>query len=265
MDPLFTFERSLKKLFPTSVKVLAIKSLILVRFGFIIKRLNPKRTLSRNLYDFTNVTHEEAVEIFFGSWESAEIRIAKNFIKSPVIVELGSSIGVLTSALSSCKEKKRFYLIDANVRNIKILTSIVAFLKQICKVKHSYAIYNYCISGSPKTVNFSIRSTSGSRISSIQQDPYPTYEMNTTTLSQFLRANLPSTNYCLISDIEGEEASIFFDDPESLDLCSEIVVELEKTEIYSINDQIDRLNQLHFQLVYRYGNVAYFKKIQGFE
>lgn len=171
----------------------------------------------------------------------------------------------MTSALSSSNEKKSFYLIDANRRNIRILNSVVSFLKETCKVRHSYTIFDYCISGISKTVNYSIRSSSGSRISSIQEDHIPHQEMNAISLSDFLKANLPLTNYCLISDIEGEESSIFFDDPKLLDLCTEIVDEFEETESYSINNQIDRLSQLHFQLVYRYGNVAYLKKLQGFQ
>ena len=75
-----------------------------------------------------------------------------------------------------------------------------------------------------------------------------------------LKKNLDCQEFCLISDIEGAEASILLNDSHSLRNCVEIVMEIEDTCELSVSQQINCLERLGFQLVYRYGDVGYFQK-----
>ena len=90
----------LKKLIPNSFKSIIAKILINNFFGKIIRFFNPKNTLNSGVFDFKNVSDKEAAQIFFGLWESTEIRFALKFIQSKTIIELGSSVGVLFGNLA---------------------------------------------------------------------------------------------------------------------------------------------------------------------
>ena len=64
----------------------------------------------------------------------------------------------------------------------------------------------------------------------------------------------------MITDIEGAESEIFFNDEEALNNCIEMICELENTIKYSIKDQLDKLLSIGFFIEERYGNVFFLKK-----
>ena len=61
--------------------------------------------------------------------------------------------------------------------------------------------------------------------------------------------------YCLISDIEGADAAIFYNDIASLDNCERIIAELDDSPLGTIEDQIEKLKSIGFSVTERYGQV----------
>jgi len=56
-------------------------------------------------------------------------------------------------------------------------------------------------------------------------------------------------DYCLITDIEGNEAPIFFEDSKALGKCVNIIAEIEDTQNVSANRQINQLKKIGFSLI----------------
>ena len=65
--------------------------------------------------------------------------------------------------------------------------------------------------------------------------------------------------FTLISDIEGAEVPIFFEDRQSLKLCEMIIVELENTPLKSIKKQFMAIKKIGFKFLEFYGNVYVFE------
>ena len=77
------------------------------------------------------------------------------------------------------------------------------------------------------------------------------------SLSELLSTQKIDGPYTLITDIEGAEASIFFEDSQALDNCDRIIAELDNTPMYSADEQLIKLNSLGFKISERYGNVVF--------
>ena len=91
-----SIETNVKSFIPLVIKNLITKLFVNSLCGFIIKKFNFKFNLHKGIFDYSQVNNLEAASIFFGIWESAEIRFAKRFANSQTIVELGSSVGAPT-------------------------------------------------------------------------------------------------------------------------------------------------------------------------
>lgn len=198
------------------------------------------------------VSPEEAAAIFFGIWESAEIRIAKRFINEEIVVELGSSVGVTLGVLSNKRLTPGTYTcVEASPLNFEKL----CILQNACPERHTYSLINKAIAYGKSRVDFNCTSTTGSKVSS---DPHGenVVTITATTLRDLLDEQGITKQFALITDIEGAEADIFYEDVESLENCNKIVAELEDVERATIEDQIKQLEEIGFSLVERYANVV---------
>ena len=245
-----SFERHLKRLIPDQVKKIIIMMLINKFTGRLIKFLKIRFTIIGGKYNYNLVSDLEAAKIFFGLWESAEIRYSKKYAKSHVVIELGSSIGVTLALLSNIKKNTKFICLEASNINFKKLQKLRSKLSN----RNKYILVNKAISYKADTIAFEHISTTGSSI-----DKTPAYSseiISTITLNQLILDHCEKERFTLITDIEGAEADIFFMDKESLINCNEIIAELEDTEVHSQEDQINQLESLGFKLIERYGKVV---------
>ena len=96
-----SLERKIKSLIPNNVKKLILFFLTSRILGKIIKISKIKSNLFGGKFDYDLVSDVEAARIFWGVWESAEIRFSKRFVQTDTIVELGSSVGVTLGVLSN--------------------------------------------------------------------------------------------------------------------------------------------------------------------
>jgi len=256
-----SFERKLKSIIPNFIKKIIILIIVNSVVGFFIKMLKLKKNMFGGIFDYKCVSNEEAAKIFWGVWESAEIRFAKRFAKSRTIIELGSSIGVTIGVLGNYLNNTKFICVEASPKNFdNLIIQKNLLLKK--NLENQFVLHNRAVAYDVKVVNFEHTSTTGSQILKKKiEKQNNVYQIHSITLNDIIVENDINHPYTLISDIEGAESEIFFHDEQSLINCETIIVELEDTEKYSKNIQISRIKKLGFKILEFYGNVFVFKKI----
>jgi FkbM family methyltransferase len=238
------------------IKNLIIKFFVNSLCGFIIKKFNFKFNLHNGIFDYTYVNNLEAASIFFGIWESAEIRFAKRFAKSKIIVELGSCVGVTFGVLANILDKKKFICVEASKKNYLILKKLS---KLIPKKENLYFFLNNAIYYDSSYVNFQENTSITSKITPKNLKTNKSYKVKTLKLIDVIKMYSIKEPFTLISDIEGAEVPIFFEDRQSLKLCEMIIVELENTPLKSIKKQVMAIKKIGFKLLEFYGNVYVFE------
>lgn len=247
-------ERKIKSAIPNNLKKLLIFLLTMSFWGKLIKISGIRNNLFGGIYDYSLVTDKQAARIFWGFWESAEIRFSKRFAKNKIIIELGSSIGVTLGVLSNILKDTTFICIEASLINFKKLQ----LLEEKLNKNNNYILVNKAIAYGVNKVDFiTSENIIGSKINKTEKK---SDTIGTTTLRKILKENNLNENFTLITDIEGAEADIFFKDGNSLSLCSQIIAELENTSSYSIEEQVTKLLSYGFKIKERYGNVFVFIK-----
>ena len=222
----------------------------------MIKIFGIKFNLFGGVFDYSSVTTKEAASIFFGVWESAEIRFAKRFASSKIIIELGSSVGVALGVLSNILDKRKFICVEASKKNYKKLIHLKNFLPQT----NEYILLNKAIAYDVSHVHFEHTSTVGSKIKEGNVKSSTSYVVSAITLSEILNQNVVKGPYTLITDIEGAESEIFFKDKIALKNCETIIAEIENVSKYTVDKQISELVKLGFKICERYGNVVVMTK-----
>ena len=242
-----SFERKIKSLLPNGLKSFFIHILCNDFMGYLIKSSGIKTNLFGGFYNYQLIENKYCARIFFGFYEACEIKFSKKYVSCSNVIELGASIGVTLGVISKKSKKKKFVSIEANPKNYRILKSLISYLPK----DNEYLIYNKAIAYDIPFVDFSIRTITGSKIANEFEKNDQVIKVSTITLSQILKNEDIRGPYTLITDIEGAESEIFFNDEEALNNCIEMICELENTIKYSIKDQLDKLLSIGFFLLRR--------------
>ncbi|MCA9509634.1 MAG: FkbM family methyltransferase [Myxococcales bacterium] len=251
-----SIERRMKSVLPSRLKSVVARLLTSRGMGRLVKALNPRGNLFGGVYDYSLVSDRDAAQIFFGVWESAEIRFSKRFADNPVVVELGSSVGVTLGVLAVHLPDARLLCVEANPDNFAILQKLRERLPRPERIELIHRAIAYA--GGP--VAFDVTSVTGSKLGGGSIAAGRRIEVDSTTLSALLASRGIDGPYTLITDIEGAEADVFFRDPDALAGCTKIVCELEDTAEHAIAGQIERLRAIGFEVHERYGNVFFLAK-----
>lgn len=249
-----SLERRIKRLIPLKLKAIILRFLLSRISGRLVQTFF-KKTLLGAKFDFRLVDPISAAKIYFGIWESAEIRLAKKYIsKNDVVLELGSSVGVMLSTIVSNVLIKKYIAVEASPTAIKILDKVIKNLgnQDIFLVQAAISYSN------EDFVNFSETSFTGSRLSYLTKGSSSEciQKCQAVTLSDLLqKENILNTEYVLVTDIEGAEADIFVNDKVALECCKKIICELDETEKYSVKEQMAEIEKCGFALKEYYGNV----------
>ena len=249
-----SLERKLKNLVRSRVSIYFAHSILSnTFFGKLIKVFKIKRNLFGGKFDYSLVSDKEAAKIFFGIWESAEINFSKRFAHTKTIIELGSSVGVTLGVLSNIRKQTKFICVEASWQNYDKLERLQ---KQLSK-SNEYILINKAIAYGVEKVNFEFSSTTGSKIG---ENKYSNSNISAITLSKILHEHDINDEFTLITDIEGAEEQIFFEDEAALQKCICIIAELEDTSSNSIDQQINRLKGIGYSLIERYGSVIVMRR-----
>jgi FkbM family methyltransferase len=201
--------------------------------------------------------------LFWQLYESAEIRFVRAWLSSDLdIVELGSSIGVVSSHIRSRLDpEKRLICVEVDH---ELLNNVPLNLR-LNRLDNNFTLVNCAIDYDHEgsTVLFSAGSSNTTgRLDSLSP-PEGSTEVQATTLSTLLiRQGI--TDYALVADIEGSEAGILFSDPDALLSCRQIIIELHDTSFRGKHITVDtmyaRILNLGFVLRARRGPVCVFER-----
>jgi FkbM family methyltransferase len=157
--------------------------------------------------------------IFWKIYESAEIRFIKKYIDDTLdIVELGASIGVVSTYLGSRKGEKKMYNIEVNPG----LISVIEYNLKLNGITN-FSVLNMGIGVSGSSLYFDKgKYTTHGSISGIYSEG--ALKIKLKSLSDLLNEKQIG-NYALVCDIEGSEIDILLNDPNSLNRCKIIIIE----------------------------------------
>ena len=255
-----SLERIIKSKIPRGFKLFLVNFICNELIGKLIKLLGLRSNLFGGYFIYNLVSDKEAAKIFFGIWESAEIRLAKRNITSKTIIELGSSVGVMLGVLSQCKKIEKYICVEANPINYKKLRKLIYKLPSDFPINTYHNAINY----DSEFIDLYLSATQSSSVYKEKSLVDSTCNIKTITLSKLIDKEKIKYEYALVTDIEGSEADIFFRDSSALNFCREIICELDYTNKFSIKSQVDRLREIGFICVEQYQDVFYFQRIKQF-
>ncbi len=196
-------------------------------------------------------------QIFWGGYEGAETRMIRSILRaSPVVVELGSSLGITTAHIAAVMVPGgRMVCVEANPRLMPGLRERVAPHADGLQVDVIHA----AVAGHCGTTELVIAGeTVGSRIGVPRLDE-SVVQVPAMTLREILR-QAKVAEFDLVSDIEGAEAAFLLDDPGVLRKCRRAVIEFHDTvaegRALSVFDLIDAAVATGLQVISRHGPVV---------
>lgn len=251
---------AIRKLVPSFLKEIIVAILTTPLIGQLFKYkawVNSKGCIF--FVNHPRISAREAAAIYWGHRERAEVDFVRRLLPinaDSTVIELGGSIGVVAAHVVKLKPK-RMIVLEADPEIIELCKiNINANRSEETEVDFINKAVSYAddamvkfLPGSTTTsgkINQSSVSLAGITVESI-------------TLSEIV-SNYSVNDYILISDIEGSESDIWFQDGNALERCSAIVVEIEDTKKYSAQDQIHQIKSLGFTENYHYGRVYFFEK-----
>jgi FkbM family methyltransferase len=167
------------------------------------------------------ITPKVEAQLLWRLYESAEIRLVRKYLTGcNTIVDLGASLGFTAShALARMAPNGRLIAVEPNRR---LLRSLSETLNRHAAGR-AVEIVSCAISYQKNTaVRLNISEDNvGSRIDEIGEI------VDSATLSDIVTRH-EFQRFAMISDIEGAEASVIFEDP-ALDKCDRMVIELHET------------------------------------
>lgn len=211
--------------------------------------------------DAPGVTPRTAAQIFWGIYENAELRFVERYLRPDLdVVEIGASIGVVTSAIALHQDPaRRLVCVEANPQLIDLLRRNVASNAP----GHPVEVVHRAISYGGRTVRFGLGPTNASGQLDQAGTSTEAVEVPATTLAELLRER-GITRFALVADIEGAEAAIIDKDADALLRCEQILIELHATRFegrdLGVEDLVRGIEAHGFTLRARHGPVCVFER-----
>ncbi|RZL12441.1 MAG: FkbM family methyltransferase [Pedobacter sp.] len=240
------------------IKVIVAKALANDLTGNIISfLLNNKLPFYGASIDVSSkqISGRNKASIFWRFYESAEICFVKKYIDpDDDIIEVGSSIGVVASVISSIQKNGKLICVEANTKLLPVIRQNLAINR-----KGPYELINKAIAYNTNSVYFNTGSDNlVGQISKSEQGN----NIQATTLNDIIELfNINS--YSLICDIEGAEVGIIKLDMEALNKCNKMIIELHdstyENELYLVSDLVELMIKNDFKILDSHGPVFVFQ------
>lgn len=241
------------------VKKYIAKFLVNNTTGSIISIIYKHKIRFNNLIiDISNVVIKKkiAASLFFKTYESAEVRFISQFLQNykGTIVELGSSIGVVTSTIAKANPDAAIFSFEADSRFIPIIENNLQ-LNEIKNVK----CYNEVIGSEGYIFSVGTDNTMGKIVKG-------TSDLNNfKKLSSVLQMH-NITDFVLVSDIEGAEYFFLFEESDLFKNCHLMIIELHpieiKNKLITVDEMMEKIKSLGFDILAVYGSNVVAKKIK---
>jgi FkbM family methyltransferase len=178
----------------------------------------------RGATDAPGVRPGTVASIFWGIYESAEIRFVRRYLRPDLnVVELGASLGVVSAEVSMRQERGRRICVEANPALVPLLRRNVAANSR----RGGEIVLNRAVDYSGRgTIRFVRGETSaGGRTAAVSRlltGAEKWDEVEAVTLSQLLD-EFDVGPYALVSDVEGSEAGFISYDAAALAPCRQLM------------------------------------------
>ncbi len=201
----------------------------------------------------TIIKKKIAAALFFKTYETSEIRFIHKYLKNyeGTIIELGASIGVMSSVVSKNNQNATILAFEADERFIPIIQNN----HKINNISNVSA-FNEIIGVSGYEFTIGEDNTKGK----IQKSS--TVNNSNVNLIDILKSKNIDSDFVLISDIEGAEYFVLFESNAAVfENCSLMIMELHDIEIdgklITPEIMISKIKDLGFTIVGQYaGNVV---------
>jgi len=211
----------------------------------------------------TYVNKQMVASIFWGFYESAEIRFVEKYLRNDLdVIELGSSIGIVAGhIISKMGNGKKFVTVEANPF---LIDTIQANIKQHQKPGSTFEVLNNAVAHGAEEVTISITNNNTETRVINNETAADGVKVKTVKFSDLVQRN-NNRAYSLVCDIEGSEVEILLYEAAALKQCSQLFIELHETTYngkhYSIQQLKELLVTTHgFRLVMEHGPVVYFAR-----
>ena len=183
----------------------------------------PSISVKGLIFDCTSnhVSSHTKAQIFFGIYESAELRFCKKYIlPNSNIVELGSSIGFISSFIGKKKSPKSLIALEANPELIQVIRSNFELNKVL-----NYHLVNKAIGMSNLENVWFCKGDDNTTGYISNEKSSDAFKVECTTLNDLVKwAGIQE--YVLICDIEGAEIDILLNQNDGLAYCTLLIIEV---------------------------------------
>lgn len=233
------------------IKLLVAKILVNDFTGKLIAILFSNKIPFHNLrIDISNsvIRKRIAASLFFKTYESTEVRFISKYLKNynGTIVELGSSIGVVSSTLAKANPKATLFSFEADTRFIPIIQNnfkINNIANATCHHEIIGAKGFQFIPGEDNTMG---------KITKSNDDAHELSSLST------ILSNLKINDFVLVSDIEGAEYFVLNEDKSIFENCPLLIMELHPIEIenklITVEDLKSKIIELGYDILEQYGS-----------
>ena len=237
-------------------------------FGIIISRIfSGHITNNGNKIDvnYDVISNKTRAEIFFNIYEGAEIKFLKKYFeKGYDVIELGSSIGVVSCLIKSLMDtKNKLVCVEASPKLLKILNKNL----EINQSRHNSNVVNAAITAQKdsKHIFFNPGMSNTTGTISKKQKSQDSTKIKSITINKILN-DFNFDEYIMVMDIEGAEIEILLSNNTNLKKCKFLFIELHRIKhhgvIYNVDQMINILiDKYRFSILDRNDNVCVFNRI----
>jgi FkbM family methyltransferase len=229
--------------------------------GRLIELFTNNQIRYRNV--LVNTVHSEISKyikacLFWGLYEKQEAKFIQKYLSSELpVIELGASIGVISSLTAKKAFPQQVYSVEANPRLIPIIENNLK-INQV----NNCRVMNVAI-GDAAAVFFT--PGSDNTVGTITRTKYDnSVAVNCLSLSGII-SQLGLNKFNLVCDIEGSEVDFLFRDSDSLSACELMIIELHDGLVGERHIKIDMLKDqivaLGFSLIDSHGPVIVAKRV----
>jgi FkbM family methyltransferase len=196
-----------------------------------------------------------AASLYFKTYESAEVRFISKYLKDydGTIVELGASIGVVSSTLAKANPKSVLFSFEADKRFIPIIENNF----KINDISNANC-FNEIIGAS----GYKFIPGEDNTMGKISKTDSESNKMS--SLSQLIQ-KYNFSKFVLVSDIEGAEYFVLNEDVSIFNAIPLLIIELHPIEIesrlISVENLKTRIETLGYEILEQYGSNVVAKKI----
>lgn len=191
--------------------------------------------------------------LFFRTYESAELRLLQHLAPTMNVVDLGASLGVVSSAAASRMPKgASITCVEANASVLALAELNVRTNAPQVNVWPIHGAVDYSTEeGAPVTFARGRLHVASSKSDQASDDGF-------TAPAVRLSSVAPQEPFTLIMDIEGAEAGLLHDEAETLSRCTQMLVELHRTRhedrMLEVPDLLRLAISRGFRVAASYGN-----------